>query len=159
MARGDAKGALEDFDAALARNPRSLQGLQNKAHVLSERLGRTDEAVRVLDRLVKFHPDHVHGRASRGVLLARLGKHAEARADAVDCLKRSDIPATHYQVAGIYALTSRQETGDRALVLRHLARALRAGYGFDLLDRDPDLVPLRDDPAFRRLVKELRDLP
>src|SRR5262249_22984693 len=40
----DPKAALADFDRALRFNPRSLEGLQNKASVLAERLGRAGEA-------------------------------------------------------------------------------------------------------------------
>src|SRR5207248_1883565 len=113
------------------------------------------EAVAVLDELVRLYPDHVAGRCSRGVLLARLGRDGEARADAEACLKRSDEPATHYQAAGIYALTSRRHPDDRGLALRHLSAALRPGYSHDLIRRDPDLGPIRNDPEFRRLVGEL----
>ncbi len=165
LARGAARaargpeGALRDFEAALALNPRSATALQNVAHVLAERLGRTAEAVRALDRLLRLYPDHAAGRAGRGVLLARLGKRPDALADAEDCLRRDDRPETHYQVAGIYALTSRQDARDRRPALRHLARALRSGYGLDLLGADRDLDPIRDDPEFLRLVAAMRDLP
>ena len=151
----DPEGALADFEAALALNPRSLDALRNRAYVLSERLDRRAEAVKVLDRLVQLYPDFVRGRGDRGVLLARLGKRPQALADAAECLKRSNEPFTHYQVAGIYALTSRQHDGDRARALRHLSAALRRGCGFDLLDSDPDLDPLRDAPEFRRLTAGL----
>jgi eukaryotic-like serine/threonine-protein kinase len=155
----DPHGALADIEAALVCNPRSLQALQNKAHVLAEKLGRTEEAIRALDRLVALYPDHVHGRASRGVLLARLGKRTEALADARECLEQSDRPETQYQVAGIYALTSRQKEEDRRTALRLLARAFRAGYGLDLFARDHDLDPIRHDPPFRRLVAAMQQLP
>src|SRR5262249_7521953 len=83
---GDAEGALADFEAALELTPRSRDGLRNKAYVLSERLGRNEEAVAVLGRLVRLDPDFVRGRGDRGVLLARLGRRKEALADARGCL-------------------------------------------------------------------------
>ena len=151
----DPAGALADFDAALLLNPRSLDALRNKAYVLSEKLGRRAEAIKVLDRVVRLYPDFVRGRGDRGVLLARLGKRAQALADAEGCLKRSDEPFTHYQVAGIYALTSRQDRHDRDPALRHLSTALRRGFGFDLLGIDSDLDPLRKDPEFLRIAAGL----
>jgi serine/threonine protein kinase/Flp pilus assembly protein TadD len=151
----DPRGALADFEAALALNPRSLDALRNQAYVLSEKLGRRAEAVKVLDRLVQLYPDFVRGRGDRGVLLARLGQRPQALADAAGCLKRSDEPFTHYQAASIYALTSRQDRGDCPLALKHLSNALRRGCGADLLDSDPDLDPLRNDPDFRRLAAGL----
>jgi tetratricopeptide (TPR) repeat protein len=152
---GDPRGALADFEAALAQNPRSRDGLRNKAYVLAEKLGRKEEAVAVLDRLVQLYPDFVRGRGDRGVLQARLGRRPQALADARGCLERSNQPFTHYQVAGIYALTSRQDAGDRVAALRHLSIALRRGEGADLLDSDHDLDPLRNDPEFRRLAAGL----
>jgi serine/threonine protein kinase/Tfp pilus assembly protein PilF len=155
----DAGAALADFDAALALNPRSLAALQNKAHVLAERLGRTEEALAVLDRLLALYPDFVPARGGRGVLLARLGRRAEAHQDAEACLARDAKPATRYQLAGLYALTSTRQADDRREALQHLAAALRQGYGLDQLDRDRDLDPLRGDPAFQRLVDSARPFP
>src|SRR5262249_47944039 len=48
----DAQGALADFEEALVLNPRSRSALQNKAHVLAEKLNRHDEAVATLDQAV-----------------------------------------------------------------------------------------------------------
>jgi serine/threonine protein kinase/tetratricopeptide (TPR) repeat protein len=148
----DPKGALADFDRALRFNPRSLDGMQNRASVLSEKLGRTPEAVAVLDREIELYPGFVPARAGRGVLLARLGKRKEALRDAEECLRRDTRPATVYQVAGIYALTSRQQPEDRQEALFLLSSALRKGYGKDLVGIDTDLDPIRAHPDFRRLL-------
>jgi tetratricopeptide (TPR) repeat protein len=148
----DAPGALADFEEALKRNPHSLSALQNKAHVLAEIQGRTEEAVQVLNEAVAAYPGYVPSRASRGVLLARLGKRTLALKDAEESLARDSQPATLYQVAGIYALTSQQCADDRLEALRLLSAALRRGYGLDLLARDPDLDPIRKDPEFTRIV-------
>ena len=72
------------------------------------------------------HPDDVEGRrAGRGVYHARLGRRDAALADARAALATSDQAFTIYQVAGIYALTSRQQPEDRREALRLLAIALR----------------------------------
>jgi tetratricopeptide (TPR) repeat protein len=120
--------------------------------------GRTEEAVGVLDQVLSQYPDFVLARAGRGVLLARLGKHEAAHADAQAALQRDTKPSTLYQVAGIYALTSRQNTGDRQEALRLLSAALQRGYGLELLARDRDLDPVRDQPEFRRIVEAARAL-
>jgi serine/threonine protein kinase len=148
----DPKGALADFDAALRLNPRSLHAMQNKASALSEYLRRPAEAVEVLDRLVGLYPDFVPARAGRGVLLARLGKRVAALRDAEESLKRDRQAATAYQVAGIYALTSKQQPGDSADALFLLTYSLRNGYGKELLPIDSDLDPIRKLPGFRRLA-------
>src|SRR5262249_26328178 len=123
----DPQGALADFEAALQLNPRSRVALENKAHVLAERLGRPDEAVAVLDRAIGWHPDYVLARAGRGVLLARQGKRDAALREAEEALRRERTPAAAYQVAGIYALTSRQQAADRVQAYRLLAAALMSG--------------------------------
>ena len=88
----------------------------------------------------------------------RLGHRAEALADAKESLLRDTSASNLYQVAGIYALTSRQEPDDRHEAFRLLASALRKGFGFDLLESDPDLNPVRSEPEFRRLVDASRSV-
>jgi eukaryotic-like serine/threonine-protein kinase len=153
----DLPAALTDFEQALNLNPRSLAALQNKAHVLG-RLGRDEEGIRVLNRVVALYPDYVPGRAGRGVLHGRREHWEAAREDAAESLARDTGPATLYQVAGIYALTSRQNPDDRLQAFRLLASALRSGYGFEHLESDKDLEPIRKLPEFARLVEASRAL-
>jgi tetratricopeptide (TPR) repeat protein len=153
----DLPGALEDFDKALEFNPRSLAALQNKGSVLG-RSGRAEDAARVLDRAVALYPDFVPSRAGRGVYLARQGKRAAALEDARESLRRDTSPSNLYQVAGIYALTSHEQPDDRLEAFRLLSLALRQGFGFDLLETDRDLGPVRDQPEFKRLVEAARSV-
>jgi len=148
---GDPDAALAEFDAALELDPRSLAALQDKAHVLVRYRKQTEEAVRVLDRAVALYPEDVRPRAGRGVLLARLGRNAAARADAELALTLEDTSANQYQVAGIYAWLSREDATLKDTAFRLLGSALKKGFGHDLLATDPDLVPIRDDPRFARL--------
>jgi serine/threonine protein kinase/Flp pilus assembly protein TadD len=153
--KSDPKAALQDLDQALKLNSRSLAALQNKAHILSK-LDRNEEAARTLDRAVAGYPDFIPARAGRGVLLARLGRRESAHKDAVDCLARDNQPLTFYQLAGIYALTSKTHPDDRKQAFRLLSVALQKGCGFDLLDADKDLDPIRKDPEFQNLVQAAR---
>jgi eukaryotic-like serine/threonine-protein kinase len=155
----DPRGALDDFRAAVKLNPRSLAGLHNQAHVLSEHLRQPRAAVAILDQVLRLHPDLVAAWAGRGVLRARLGLRAEAHRDALQALAREgDAGETLFQVAGIYALTSRSQASDRDEAFRLLGRALQTGYGFDLLESDADLAPLRKEARFRNLVRAARTL-
>jgi tetratricopeptide (TPR) repeat protein len=149
------KAAIADFDEALKLNSRSLAALQNKAHVLSK-LGRNEEAIKALDRVVDLYPDFVLARAGRGVLLARLGKREAAHKDALACLARDKKPLTCYQLAGIYALTSKSSRDDGEEAFRLLSRSLLRGVGFDLLEADRDLDPIRQCPEFKTLVTAAR---
>jgi serine/threonine protein kinase/Flp pilus assembly protein TadD len=152
------KAALSDLNQALHINPYSLDGLQNKASVLSEQLGRTGEAIEILNRAVELYPDFIPARAGRGVLLARLGKRKEAHRDAENCLIRDVQPATLYQVAGVYALTFKEHPEDLPQALLLLSCALAKGYGQNLLAIDPDLEPIRKHPEFVRLVAQTKTL-
>jgi tetratricopeptide (TPR) repeat protein len=152
----DPQGALADFDSALAVNPIYDLALENKAALLSERLGRTQDAIDVLNTAVKAHPGYVTARAGRGVLFARLGRRDDALADAREVLERDDKALTTYQAACVYALTSRKHPADRAEALRLVAEAVRKdGSWLEVARKDPDLLSLRDHPEFGKLLEAL----
>lgn len=159
----DPAGAEQDFRAALEMNPASLPALGNLAHVLSERLMRADEAAEYLGRWIEQYPDDAVARGSRGVLLARRGKFAEATADADAALLRSTVPFVLYQTGCIHALAVRAAEAsaeDSKIKARKLlARALRDQPGLcDEMRGDADLATLRDDPAFQRMLDAARTL-
>ncbi len=152
----DPKRALSDFDRALELNPRSLAALQNKAHVLGKYLRMTDDAIKALDRAIDLYPDSPQPRAGRGVYLARLGKRDLALNDAQQALLLDTEPSNLYQVAGIYALTSKQQVDDQREAMRLLSAALKSGFGFDYLEIDRDLDPIREVPLFRQVIDGAR---
>jgi serine/threonine protein kinase/tetratricopeptide (TPR) repeat protein len=154
----DPKGALADFDRALEVNPHYLPALEDRAAVLAERLGQTADAVASLDRAIRLAPQRGLPRAGRGVLLARLGRRDEALRDARDAERLDPRPEVLYQAAGIYALTSRTNPADCRDAFRLLAAALRQGYGFDLIENDPDLRPIQRQPEYRHLLEAARTL-
>ena len=150
----DPNGALSDFDVALAINPRSKSASQNKAHVLGERLGRTEEAIHALTTALLHNPDDANASGARGVYHARLGRRDAALADARAALGLSDQAFTIYQAAGIYALTSAQQPEDAREALRLLAIALRKDPSWlRILPGDHDLDRIRDRPDFRELLR------
>jgi hypothetical protein len=61
-------------------------------------------------------------------------------------------------VAGVYALTSVGHPEDRKEAFRLLAGALKKDYGFEQLDSDPELAPVRHLPEFQELVAAARAL-
>jgi serine/threonine protein kinase/predicted Zn-dependent protease len=154
----DPKGALADFDEALRLNPASFDGLQNEAAILSDKFGRDAESLSVMDRAVQLYPYSVLARGGRGVLLARRGDRDRAVADAESALMIDPSPATLYQVACIYALTSKRESGDRIQALHLLSAALQNGYGLEFVSDDKDLDPLRGESQFRQIVDGARAL-
>jgi eukaryotic-like serine/threonine-protein kinase len=148
----DPIAAMKSFDEALKYNAHCLPALESKAHVLSEKLERTEEAVETLDRAVALYPEQASAHASRGVLLARLGKYEAARADAERALSLDSSDAIEYQVSGIYALSSQETSADRNRAIALLTSALRHGYGSELIAGDADLNVLRNDPNFQKVL-------
>jgi tetratricopeptide (TPR) repeat protein len=154
----DLPGALADIEEALKINPRSLAGLQNKGHILGK-LGRNQEAIEVLDQAVALYPDFVPARAGRGVYHARLSHRDLALQDAEESLRQDKSPTNVYQVAGIYALTSRTHPQDRQDALRFLSQALVKDLGLlDWVSTDKDLDPIRQEAGFVQLVDKARKL-
>ena len=147
----DVDGALADFERALQINPRSFEALENKAAAL-DRLGKERESLKVAQQVVEFYPDSVLARGGRGVLLARIKERDRAIADAKAALLLDTSPSTLYQVACIYALTSRQNKEDRLEALHLLASALSGGFGLEIVDTDTDLDPIRQLPEFKQAV-------
>jgi tetratricopeptide (TPR) repeat protein len=124
--------------------------LQTMAHVLSERLGRGSDSLEVLNRLLAANPLHQKALAGRAVLHARAGKTDEAIRDigllaAAPQALSSDLM---FQVACAWSLCSQTQEQLRPQAWRWLTKAIALGYGADLLDTDPDLEPLREDPEF-----------
>jgi serine/threonine protein kinase/predicted Zn-dependent protease len=161
LARGQARvlrdpaAALADFEKALALNPRLVPALQAQAHLLSK-AGKTRAAAEALSRLVDINPDAPNAWSGRAVMRARLGDRAGAHADAAEALKLSEGPMTKYQLAGAYALTAKDHPDDKREALSLLDAALRAGFGFEYLNDDKDLDPLRADPEFQKTVDAAR---
>jgi hypothetical protein len=107
---------------------------------------------------VTLYPDFVAARSGRGLLHARLSRRQAAIADAEETLRRDTTPPILYQVAAIYALTSRVQADDRLKALQLLSVTLRQGFGADRVETDKDLDALRDHPEFRRLTSGARAL-
>jgi serine/threonine protein kinase/Flp pilus assembly protein TadD len=158
QARGDAVGAIADFDEALKLNPASRQALQNKASVLSEKLGRPADAVKALDRLLTVDPDYLPARAGRAVLWARLGDRSAAHQDAREVLSREVTPLVRFQIAGVYALTAKGVPADAAIALKLLAEAFQGGLRSSTAAADTDLEPIRARPEFKALLDAARTM-
>ena len=113
------------------------------------------------DTTLLHHPDDAKAVGPRGVYHARLGRREAALADARAALALADQAPTGqekaftiYQVAGIYALTSRQQPEDHREALRLLALALRTDASWlQVLPDDHDFDAIRDRPEFHELIR------
>ena len=151
--------ALADFRQALELNPRSAPAWQNVAHVLSERLNDTPEAIRALDQLVVLEPRNARAVAARGVLLARQGNREAALRDAHTAMQADADPLVTYQAGCIHALVSTGHEDDRRQAVDLMAQALATDPGLvELASQDQDLAPLRDDETVRAILSAARAL-
>jgi serine/threonine protein kinase/Flp pilus assembly protein TadD len=161
MRLADAPGdALADFKAAAVINPRSVVALRNQIHVLADKLHKTEAALEVANTLCELSPDYAPGRIGRAVLLARLGRRAEAHAEAekAQLLAKKD-PEITYRAACVYALTSTTQKGDRDKALDLLERALKSGFrGVACIKAERDLDAIRDSKRFQEIAQALATL-
>jgi tetratricopeptide (TPR) repeat protein len=152
--------ALADFKAAAVINPRSVVALKNQIHVLADKLHKTEAALELANTLCELSPDYAPGRIGRAVLLARLGRRAEAHAEAEKAqrLAKKD-PEVTYRAACVYALTSATHEGDRDKALDLLERALKAGFrGVACIKAERDLDAIRDSKRFQDIAQAVASL-
>lgn len=155
---GQSQKALKDFDAVLKNEPKSREAKLNKAAILADELGELDSAVAILTELIEDHPECVEAIAGRGVYRARLKLRELAHQDAQLALQISAKPFIRYQVAGIYALTSNQNSDDSIIAIHLLASSLQDRIGLQYIDRDPDLQNLQKHPKFLKLIQAAKQL-
>jgi serine/threonine protein kinase/tetratricopeptide (TPR) repeat protein len=155
----DPAGALADFEKAAELNPNYLRAWQNQAHVLADVLDQQTQALAAQEKAVACDPNFTLARSGRAVLYARLGRRAEAHADAQAALVLSEEPLVTYQVACAYALTATKNPEDLPRAIGYFRKALRDGYrDFPLIERDPDLKAVRNLPEFRDALDAAKKL-
>lgn len=103
----DPAAALQDFQSAQQIDPLSQDAFRNMAMVLSEHLSRPDDSLKVLDAAIGVHPLDAYLWSGRAVLHARAGRRDAALLDVAEALKLSNEPLLVYQLACVYALTSK----------------------------------------------------
>jgi TolB-like protein/DNA-binding winged helix-turn-helix (wHTH) protein/Tfp pilus assembly protein PilF len=96
-------------------------------------------------------PDHWVGQWCLAVVYDKLGRHADAEA-ALEKYRAEQGDGGAYQYATIYA-----QWGDRAKALEWLATAMRLrDPGLVILKTDPLIDPLRSEPRFQAIERQLR---
>lgn len=148
--RSNPSGAMEDFAAALAAQPRHAL-----AHLgMARSLRSTDRAAALdhLDRAIDADPDLLDARDLRALERARAGR--ETAVEDVEVLLANPTANRLYNAACALAIL-----GDATGRPDHLARgveilemALKAGFPIDEARADADLAPLRDRADYDELI-------
>jgi formylglycine-generating enzyme required for sulfatase activity/tetratricopeptide (TPR) repeat protein len=155
--------AVEDLQVVIGKNPDSVAAQAYRAIALA-RLGKKLEALAELAKLQKGEvPEHSRLHLA-AVVAAELGEGTEEAIAALDAAiqKEPQDAELRSDVARALALASKAIAQRDPAQGRHLAeRALRLlreavqtdDADFGEMDEDPDLDPIRDDPAFAAIMK------
>lgn len=146
--------ALIDFETAQNFDSVYFTAGQNRAHVLSEFLGRRQDAIQVLTEMLQRDPNYAPALTGRAVLHARAQHKDLALADLEQCHRLNPSSQIHYQIGCVYALlaTGADAKEMQDLAMKHLAKALAPGYGGNQLATDPDLANLRANLTFTTIL-------
>lgn len=116
-----------------------------------------DKAIPLLKTAIKNHPGEYKIVAELGLVYARQGNKPEAK-KIIDQLEAGRSPfeygLTEYNQARIYALL-----GEKEEAIRLLGVAIDKGVKYDYwitFDHDPDIMVLRDDPGYRKVMEKFR---
>jgi tetratricopeptide (TPR) repeat protein/tRNA A-37 threonylcarbamoyl transferase component Bud32 len=146
--------ARRAYEQAIALRPDSMDIRRNLGDALS-RLGESAAAeaeyriaLEGAANALKVNPRDGRSLGLLGLLEAKLGRPAEARARVTEALAAAPNDGDiHYRSAVVAALA-----GDREMALAALTRALALGYSPALARRDPDLLSLGEAPGFAALL-------
>lgn len=147
----DPLGALADLQSADKLDPNNPTILNTIGRLLSDHLDRNQEGIEYLQRIIDLQPNDERALVDYAVLLARAGRHDEARefVDRVIPISRSN--RTLYQAACVCALNPQRDSQIDAVTF--LARAIREGYVPSKLQTDPDLASLKGMPGFAAILR------
>ncbi len=146
---GRAAEAEVSLDEALQIDGAYVPALVEKSTALGAR-GEHERALALLERAVAVAPDDAHALSGLGSTLSNLGRYDEAlTAQSKAMAAKPDFWHPFYCRGCTLALMGRHDEA-----LEALARALQLAPGQKrLIASEQDLVSLRGDPRFRRLVE------
>jgi formylglycine-generating enzyme required for sulfatase activity/tetratricopeptide (TPR) repeat protein len=160
---GQMQAAVDDLDALIKEDPDAVDALRYRTIALA-RLGKKPEALAELDRFRNRDEPDLAKLALAAVVAAELGEGTDQALAALGSaleVEPEDIEQ-RYAAARTWSLASRAvgktDAGQaRALAARAvglLGGLVRSGDAdFGRMDEDPELDPVRDDPAFAEVMK------
>jgi tetratricopeptide (TPR) repeat protein len=111
-------------------------------------------AIRMIRDELSTKPNDSDLRSRLALCMAKIGENKDALAEAaaVEALDRTASVLS--RLVSVYEIC-----GQRKQALDTMAAALKAGYSMEEFGRDPELLELRKDPGFLKLVATLPDQP
>ncbi|MBM4197798.1 MAG: tetratricopeptide repeat protein [Gammaproteobacteria bacterium] len=131
-AGGEGEAAERLWERVAERYPQRAFEAEAYRAALLDRLGRTDDALRLMTRNLLHRPDDVGTLLNRGALLDRIGRHDEAIADMTAAVRILPDSAVALNALG-YTLSIRTSRQTEAL-----------GYIRRALERSPDSAAIMD---------------
>jgi serine/threonine-protein kinase len=104
-------------------------------------------AIQMVRSELTAKPTDAELRSRLDLYLAKSGKKQEALDDAIAVEKLDKSASVLARLVSVYEIG-----GQRRRALDTMAAALKAGYSLDEFRRDPELLALRQDPGFLKLV-------
>jgi TolB-like protein/tRNA A-37 threonylcarbamoyl transferase component Bud32/Flp pilus assembly protein TadD len=142
------------YEEAIARNA-SLPTPIAWAHSFYLGAGRVADAGRMMEATVARDPTAVHD-ASRALLLAWQGRHAEARALWTPAAQQSRMSRTYHHRTYAWACVNGL-AGDAAATVRDLEETVRNGMPiYPAFERDRCFDPVRQAPEFVRFMADMK---
>ena len=154
-AQGRFREAAANNEKALALGPNSYVAAGNLADsyrwtpdLAAKAPAMYQHAIENAERALLINPKDAYALSSRAVYWAKLGNQVKAMEDIGKAQAIAPLDARF-----IYRAALIQELGHhRDPALAGLADALRAGYSFDEITREPELADLRRDPRFAKVA-------
>ncbi|MEM7588521.1 MAG: tetratricopeptide repeat protein, partial [Acidobacteriota bacterium] len=138
-----------------ANNSIYWSNLADAYRQIPDREAETREALlraeQLLTERIALQPEDATLWSRRALVLAKLGERERALSELARVDRAGTVDTyTRYRVAVGYELC-----GERGSALEQLETALEAGFSLPEIRRDPELIELRADPRFHRLVVKL----
>ncbi len=121
----------------------------------SSSLDSYTRAIQLVRERLEKNPNDLAAHSSLAVYLARRGDTVESRREVRNLgRRRPDTPAVLFKMA-----LASEAAGDRVDALAYLEDALSKGYSLKEVRGEPDLVELRADSRYHRLMLKFGDQP
>ena len=111
-------------------------------------------AMKMIRGELSTKPNDADLRSRLALCMAKIGEKKEALAEAAAVETLDRTASVLSRLVSVYEIC-----GQRRQALDTMAAALKAGYSMEEFGRDPELLELRKDPGFHKLVATLPDQP